>query len=152
MAGPSRRQRAALRDVRRDTVVTAESAWRSALAVRADGSRRSAATASRWTTTRAIGNAIDSSTHTRSRLNRNIHIPASFLSYPQSGAPRRYPQFSAVTATPTTLTFLLLLRAGGPDLVATRDLAGACLKRFITVVACGACLGGAWSPRPRLRF
>jgi hypothetical protein len=69
-----RGQRAALREARRDTAVTAESAWRSARAVRAEGSRRSAASARRWTSTRESGNAMDSSTHTRSRLDRNIHM------------------------------------------------------------------------------
>jgi hypothetical protein len=67
-------QRAALPEARRDTVVTAESAWRSALAVRAVGSRRSAASARRWTSTRVSGNAMASSIHMRSRLDRNIHM------------------------------------------------------------------------------
>jgi len=71
---PRKGQCAALWEARRHTVVTAESAWRSALAVRAEGSRRSAASARRWTSTRATGNATDSSTHMRSLLDRNIHM------------------------------------------------------------------------------
>jgi hypothetical protein len=80
-------QRSALRRfcpraARRETAVTAESAWCSALAVRVDGSRRSAASASRWASARVSGRAMASSSHIRRRLEKNAHmlrVPSSFL-------------------------------------------------------------------------
>jgi hypothetical protein len=84
-------QRSALRRfcpraARRETAVTAESAWCSALAVRVDGSRRSAASASRWASARVSGRAMASSSHLRRRLEKNAHmlrVPSSF----RPGAP-----------------------------------------------------------------
>jgi hypothetical protein len=57
-----------------DTAVTVESAWSSALAVRVDGSWRSAANARRWTTARVSGRAMASSSHIRKRLEKNAHM------------------------------------------------------------------------------
>lgn len=68
----------ALRGARRDTAVTVESAWCSALAVRVAGLRCSAARASRWTITRASGNAMASSIKRRSlrKTNHMISVPS----------------------------------------------------------------------------
>ena len=54
--------------------MTAESAWNSAFAVRVDGSRRSAASARRWTSARVSGRAMASSSHIRKRLEKNAHM------------------------------------------------------------------------------
>jgi hypothetical protein len=94
----------ALPEERRDTAVTAESAWCSARAVRAEGSRRSAARARRWTTSRVSGNAMASSIQRRIRAKRNTHIlsvPSSSCPSPAcagvcSAAARRYPPSRAV--------------------------------------------------------
>jgi hypothetical protein len=80
-------QRSALRRfcpraARRETAVTAESAWCSALAVRVDGLRRSAASASRWASARVSGRAMASSSHIRRRLEKKAHmlrVPSSFV-------------------------------------------------------------------------
>jgi hypothetical protein len=78
-----RSQRLALRAERPDTAVIAESARRSSFALRADGSCRSAATARRWTSSRASGNAMASSSHVRSRADRNTHmLPVPSLYFP----------------------------------------------------------------------
>jgi hypothetical protein len=77
---PRRSQRLAPREERPDTAVTAESARRSNFALRADGSWRSAATARRWTSSRASGSAMASSSHVRSRADRKTHM----LSFPSS--------------------------------------------------------------------
>jgi len=74
LAAPLRSQRLTLREERPDTAVTAESARRSNLALRADGSWRSAATATRWTSSRASGNAMASSSHVRNRADRKTHM------------------------------------------------------------------------------
>jgi hypothetical protein len=83
-------RRSALRAVRRDTAVTAESAWRSAFAVRVAGSRRPAATARRCTSARVSGRAMASSSHSRRRREKNAHI----LRVPSSSRKvlRRYPR------------------------------------------------------------
>src|SRR6185312_15349597 len=78
-------QRLTLPEERRDTAATAESAWRSARAVRAEGSWRLAARARRWTTIRASGNAMANSIHRRIRAKRNTHI----LAVPSSSGPAR---------------------------------------------------------------
>ena len=70
----------ALREERPDTAVTAESARRSSFAVRADLSWRSAATARRWTSSRASGSVMASSSQVRSRADRKTHM----LSVPSS--------------------------------------------------------------------
>ena len=80
VAVPRRSQRLALREERPDTAVTAESARWSSFALRADGSWRSAATARRWTSSRASGSAMASSSQVRSRADRKTHI----LSVPSS--------------------------------------------------------------------
>jgi hypothetical protein len=67
-------RRSARRAVRRDTVVTAESAWCSAFAVRVDGSRRSAISARRCTSARVSGTAMASNSHMRRRLEKNAHM------------------------------------------------------------------------------
>jgi hypothetical protein len=88
-------RRPALRAARRDTAVTAESAWDSVLAVRVDGSRRPAASARRWTSARISGRAMASSSHIRSRLEKNAHmlrVPSSS----QQGA-LRYPPCPGLT-------------------------------------------------------
>jgi hypothetical protein len=75
-------RRSCLRAARRETALTAESAWCSALAVRAHGSRRSAASASRWTRARVSGRAMASSSHIRSLREKNTHmlrVPSSSL-------------------------------------------------------------------------
>ena len=69
-----REERLALREERLATAPTAESAWRSSFAVRADGSWRSVATARRWTSSRASGSAMASSSQVRSRADRKAHI------------------------------------------------------------------------------
>jgi hypothetical protein len=84
----------ALRAVRRDTAVTAESARWSSLAERA--SRRSAVTARRWTRNRASGSAMAISSHLRSRMDRKTHIfsvPSPRLSAhaPSTGSLSSYP-------------------------------------------------------------
>lgn len=103
-------QREALREARRDTAVTAESACCNALALRVAGSRCSAARARRWTATRASGNAMASSIKRRSRRKRNhmISVPScgrdsgpseARLRRPQRQCPEagsRYPQWAAV--------------------------------------------------------
>jgi hypothetical protein len=76
-------QRLPLPEARRDTAATAESARCSARAVRAEGSRRPAARARRWTTSRASGNAMASSSQRRIRAKRNTHI----LCVPSSSGP-----------------------------------------------------------------
>ena len=63
-----------LRAARRDTEVTAESARCSDLAVRVDGSRRSATSARRCTSVRVSGRAMASSSHMRRRLEKNAHM------------------------------------------------------------------------------
>ena len=68
-------RRSLLRAARRDAPVTAESAWRSAFAVRVDGLRRLAASARRWTTARVSGRAMVSSSHRRRRLEKKAHMP-----------------------------------------------------------------------------
>jgi len=82
LAVPRRSQRLALREECPDTAVTAESARRSNLALRADGSWRAAATATRWTSSRASGNAMASSSQVRSRPDRKTHM----LSVPSSSS------------------------------------------------------------------
>jgi hypothetical protein len=77
---PRQSQRVALREKRPDTAVTAESAWWSSFAVRADGTRRSAPTARRRTSSRASGSAMASSSQVRSRADRKTHM----LSVPSS--------------------------------------------------------------------
>ena len=72
--GPSPCQRLARRETRPDTVATAESAWSSSLAVRADGSRRSAATARRCTSSRASGSAMASSSQGLQPGEEKTHI------------------------------------------------------------------------------
>jgi hypothetical protein len=74
LAVPRRSQFLALREERPDTAVTAESARRSSFALRAAGSRRSAATARRWTSSRASGSAMASSSQVRSRADRKTHM------------------------------------------------------------------------------
>jgi hypothetical protein len=83
-------RRSALRAVRRDTAVTAESAWCSAFAVRVAGSRRPAASARRCTSARVSGRAMASSSHSRRRREKNAHI----LRVPSSSRKvlRRYPR------------------------------------------------------------
>jgi hypothetical protein len=91
-------RRSALRAVRRDTAVTAESAWCSAFAVRVDGSRRPAASARRWTSARVSGRAMASSSHVRRRLEKNAHmlrVPSSSL----RKVPRRYPHCPGLTTS-----------------------------------------------------
>jgi hypothetical protein len=91
-------RRSALRAVRRDTAVTAESAWCSAFAVRVDGSRRPAASARRWTSARVSGRAMASSSHVRRRLEKNAHmlrVPSSSL----CKVPRRYPHCPGLTTS-----------------------------------------------------
>ena len=83
-------QRLALREERPDTAVTAESAWRSNFALRVDGSWRSAATARRWTSSRASGSAMASSSQVRSRADRKTHmlsVPSFFAWRPRPGRP-----------------------------------------------------------------
>src|SRR5690242_21190165 len=80
LAVPRRSQCLALREERPDTAVTAESARRSNFALRADGSWRSAATATRWTSSRASGSAMVSSSQVRSRADSKTHM----LSVPSS--------------------------------------------------------------------
>ena len=72
--GPSPCQRLARRETRPDTVVTAEPAWSSSLAARADGSRRSAATARRCTSSRASGSAMASSSQGLQPGEEKTHI------------------------------------------------------------------------------
>jgi hypothetical protein len=79
-----RSQLLALCEERPDTAVTAESARRSSFAVWADGSWRSAATARRWTSSRASGSAIASSSQVRNRADRKTHM----LSVPSSSTRR----------------------------------------------------------------
>ena len=80
LAVPVRSPRLALREARPDTAVRAESARWSSFAVRADGSWRSAATATPWTSNRASGSAMASSSQVRSRADRKTHM----LSVPSS--------------------------------------------------------------------
>ena len=92
--GPSPCQRLARRETRPDTAVTAEPAWLSSLAVRADGSRRSAATARRCTSSRASGSAMASSSQVCSREKRKTHIlsvlSSSRLTAGAPGGPAAY--------------------------------------------------------------
>jgi len=74
LAVPRRSQRLALREERLDTAPTAESARLSSFAVRVDGSWRSVATARRWTSSRASGSAMASSSQIRSRADRKTHM------------------------------------------------------------------------------
>ena len=79
---PAGAQRLDPRAVRRDTVVTAESARWSSLAERA--SWRSAATARRWTSNRASGSAMAISSHLRSLTEKKTHmfnVPSSQLAW-----------------------------------------------------------------------
>jgi hypothetical protein len=60
-----------------------------------DGSRRSAASARRWTSARVSGRAMASSNHIRRRLEKNAHmrrVPSSFRE-----VPRRYPLCPGLT-------------------------------------------------------
>jgi len=82
-------RRSARRAVRRDTVVTAESAWCSAFAVRVDGSRRSAISARRCTSARVSGTAMASNSHIRRRLEKNAHMLRVPSSSPRGS--QRYP-------------------------------------------------------------
>ncbi|MGH3299544.1 MAG: hypothetical protein ACRDP7_47940, partial [Trebonia sp.] len=78
-------RRSALRAARLETAVTVESARTSVLAVQVDGSRRSAASARRWTSARVNGRAMASNSHVRRRLEKNAHmieVPSSAPRYP----------------------------------------------------------------------
>ena len=82
LAVPVRSPRLAPREARPDTAVRAESARWSSFAVRADGSCRSAAMATPWTSSRASGSAMASSSQVRSRADRKTHM----LSVPSSSS------------------------------------------------------------------
>ena len=88
--GPSPCQRLTRRETRPDTVVTAEPAWSSSLAARADGSRRSAATARRCTSSRASGSAMASSSlGLQPGEEKNPHTQRPFFLPPGRQGPRR---------------------------------------------------------------